>query len=94
MKKTRRKANPLLIAVLLVLVAVLAVETAQVYRKLSYARQEQASLAAQVEQQTQANDALKADLNKAGDENFIKGLARELLGLAESGERIFYDVND
>ncbi|MBQ3725042.1 MAG: septum formation initiator family protein [Oscillospiraceae bacterium] len=94
MKKTRRKANPLLIAVLLVLVAVLAVETAQVYRKLSYARQEQASLAAQVEQQTQANDALKADLSKAGDENFIKGLARELLGLAESGERIFYDVND
>ena len=94
MKKTRRKANPLLIAVLLVLVAVLAVETAQVYRKLSYARQEQASLAAQVEQQAQANDALKADLSKAGDENFIKGLARELLGLAESGERIFYDVND
>ena len=94
MKKTRRKANALLIAVLLVLVAVLAVETAQVYRKLSYARQEQASLAAQVEQQAQANDALKADLSKAGDENFIKGLARELLGLAESGERIFYDVND
>lgn len=94
MKKSRRKASPLLIAVLLVLVAVLAVEAAQVYRKLSYARQEQASLAAQVEQQTQANDALKADLNKAGDEEFIKGLARELLGLAESGERIFYDVND
>ena len=47
-----------------------------------------------MEQQAQANDALKADLNKAGDENFIKGLARELLGLAESGERIFYDVND
>lgn len=94
MKKKRRKSSPLLLAVLLVLVAVLAVETAQVYRKLSYARQEQASLAAQVEQQARENDALQADLNKAGDEEFIKGLARELLGLAESGERIFYDVND
>ena len=30
----------------------------------------------------------------ADDEEFIKRLARDLLGLAEEGERIFYDVND
>ena len=28
------------------------------------------------------------------DPEFIKALARDLLGLAEDGERIFYDVND
>ena len=28
------------------------------------------------------------------DEEVIKDLARDQLGLAEAGERIFYDVND
>ena len=36
----------------------------------------------------------KTRLAKKGDEEFIKDLARDQLGLAEEGERIFYDVND
>jgi hypothetical protein len=42
----------------------------------------------------QENEALRSDLSKKDDPDFIKGLARDLLGLAEEGERIFYDVND
>ena len=34
------------------------------------------------------------DRDKKDDQEFIKALARDLLGLAEEGERIFYDVND
>lgn len=37
---------------------------------------------------------MRSDLAKKDDESFIKALARDLLGLAEEGERIFYDVND
>ena len=36
---------------------------------------------------------LECDLGKANDKEFIKGLAKVQLGLAEDGERIFYDVN-
>ena len=47
----------------------------------------------ELEQQKKENSALESDLSKAGDEEFIKGLAKDQLGLAEDGERIFYDVN-
>jgi len=47
-----------------------------------------------MEEKTQENEALRSDLSKKDDPDFIKGLARDLLGLAEEGERIFYDVND
>ena len=40
------------------------------------------------------NETLESDLSRADDEDFIMELARTQLGLAESGERIFYDVND
>ena len=93
-RSNKRRNSPLVLVVVLILVAVVGVEIFQVYQKLSYARQEEAALIEQVEEQKQANEALRADLAKAGDEEFIKGLARDLLGLAEEGERIFYDVND
>ena len=46
-----------------------------------------------LEQQKKENSALESDLGKANDKEFIKGLAKDQLGLAEDGERIFYDVN-
>jgi cell division protein FtsL len=80
--------------VLVVLVVVMAIELVQVCGKLRSAKREQAEIAAQVQQLQQENDALEADLARAGDTEFIMELARTQLGLAESGERIFYDVND
>ena len=62
--------------------------------KLNEAAQQQAALERQLQQQTQENQALESDLAKKDDEEFIKDLARDQLGLAEAGERIFYDVND
>ena len=47
-----------------------------------------------MQQKQQENQALQSDLDKKDDTEFIKGLARDQLGLAESGERIFYDVNE
>ena len=93
-KKKTRKANPLVLLVIAVLVVVLGVQILKVYQKVSFAKEEESQLEQQLAAQQEENDSLRSDLRKAGDEDFIKRLARELLGLAEEGERIFYDVNE
>ena len=84
----KRRTNPILLLVILALVVFLGVELIRVGKRLNEAAQQQAA------QQTQENQALESDLAKKDDEEFIKDLARDQLGLAEAGERIFYDVND
>lgn len=93
-KKNKRRPNFVTGLVLVVLLAVMVIELGQVYGKLRTAKREQADISAQIQQLQQQNDALESDLSKAGDEEFVKELARTQLGLAESGERIFYDVNN
>jgi cell division protein FtsL len=94
-KKTKkRRSDPLLLVVIAALVVFLGVELVQVGQRLNEATAQQAALERQLQQQTQENQALQSDLAKKDDEEFIKDLAREQLGLAEAGERIFYDVND
>ena len=94
MAAKKKRNSPVLLIVLAVLVIIVAVETVQVYSRLNVKKNEEARLLEELQADQQANDALKSDLEKADDEEFIKSLARELLGLAEDGERIFYDVND
>lgn len=94
-KKTRKKrSNTVLLLVLAVLIVVVGMEIVNVYGRLRDARAQEAALTQQMEEKTQENEALRSDLSKKDDPDFIKGLARDLLGLAEEGERIFYDVND
>ena len=92
--KKRKKTSPLLLMVLAVLIVVLAVQVVNVYQDLADVRRQEAALSDALTEQQQENDALRSDLEKKDDVNFIKALARELLGLAEEGERIFYDVNE
>ena len=94
-KKTRKKrSNTVLLLVLAVLIVVVGMEIVNVYGRLRVVRAQEAALTQQMEEKTQENEALRSDLSKKDDPDFIKGLARDLLGLAEEGERIFYDVND
>lgn len=93
-QKTKKHTSPMLMLVVALLVAVLGVQIVKVYGQLRTAQTEEAALTQQLTQQQQENDALRSDLAKKDDESFIKALARDLLGLAEEGERIFYDVND
>jgi|GEM_PF-3408388 len=94
-KKTRKKrSNTVLLLVLAVLIVVVGMEIVNVYGCLRDVRAQEAALTQQMEEKTQENEALRSDLSKKDDPDFIKGLARDLLGLAEEGERIFYDVND
>lgn len=92
-KKEKRGPGFVTVLVLLVLIAVMGVELIQMSGRIGSARSEQAAVAEQVQQRRQENESLKADLEKAGDKEFIKNLAREQLGYAEANERIFYPVD-
>lgn len=91
-KKKKRRA-PITLVVLLVLVAVVSVELLRVYGQLDSAKTQRDTMGQQLEEQKKENSDLESDLGKANDKEFIKGLAKDQLGLAEDGERIFYDVN-
>ena len=91
-KKKKRRA-PITLVVLVVLVAVVSVELLRVYGQLDSAKTQRDTIGQQLEEQKKENSDLESDLGKANDKEFIKGLAKDQLGLAEDGERIFYDVN-
>ena len=93
-KRTKKCPSVVVMLVIVALVAVLGIQIVKVYGQLQAARQTETALDQQLTQQQQENEALRSDLARKNDESFIKALARDLLGLAEEGERIFYDVND
>lgn len=92
--RKNRRTSPIITVVAIILAALVSVEAVKVFDKLQTEKTREANLTQEVQQKEQENAALQSDLDKAGDKNFIKSLARDLLGLAEDGERIFYDVND
>ena len=79
---------------LLILLGVMAYKLVEVYGDLSAAKEQEARLRTQVEQKEEENNSLKDALSHADDPDYILGLARDRLGLAEDGERIFPDVNN
>ena len=93
-KKKAKKRGGIVLLVVLLLIGVVGFELVNVYGQIATAQEQESQLAAQVQQQKEANASLRQDLARADDEEFIKELAREELGLAEPGERIFYDVNN
>ena len=93
-KKAKKRTNAALLLVLAALAVFLGVELIRVNQRLGEAKVQEASLTRQLQQQQQDNQALQSDLDKKDDPEFIKELARDQLGLAEEGERIFYDVNE
>ena len=95
MKQVKRKKRraPITLVVLLVLLAVVSVQLVHVYGQLDSAKAQRETMGQELEQKKKENSSLESDLGKANDKEFIKGLAKDQLGLAEDGERIFYDVN-
>lgn len=91
--RKKRRGTPITLVVLLVLLAVVSVELVRVYGQLDSRETEREDISQKLEEQKKENSSLESDLGKANDKEFIKGLAKDQLGLAEDGERIFYDVN-
>lgn len=93
-KKAKKRTSTALLLVLIALAVFIGIELIHVNQRLGEAKVQEASLTRQMQQQEQENEALRSDLAKKDDPDFIKELARDQLGLAEEGERIFYDVNE
>lgn len=92
-KKTRKKGGIVLLALLL-LIGVVGAKTIDVAGDIREAKAQEAAISLQLQEMQQANASLKEDLSRADDEEFIRELARDLLNMAEPGERIFYDVHN
>jgi cell division protein FtsB len=92
-KKAKKSGSAVVALVLVILLAAAGVGLLHVRGEISHALAEEAALSAQVQQRKDDNAALRSDLDRAEDPDFYKELARSELGLAEEGERIFYDVN-
>lgn len=91
-KKAPRRHNSLLIMAAAVLAVILGVQILKVYWKLDTAKEQEALLAQQRQELQEDNEALREDLEKKDDEDFIKSLARAL-GWYEDGARLFVDPN-
>lgn len=92
-KRKKTRVGGVVVALLL-LSGVVGMEIVHVYAQIDEARAQEQELYEQLEEQKRVNAGLAEDLSRADDPEFIKELARDELGLAEQGERIFYDVND
>lgn len=94
-KRPAGRAKLAALLVLLVLLAAVTVEVVNIYgHQLPDIQRRSDALEQAIQQTEQENEALRSDLEHAGDPDFIQDLARDELGLATDGERIFYDVNN
>lgn len=97
-KNKKKPVNRAKLAAMLVIAVLLVAVTAEVAHtfgsRLPELQRQSESLDDQIRQEQQTNDDLRDDLEHAGDPDFIQDLARNELGLATDGERIFYDVNN
>ena len=78
--------------VLVALIAVVAVELLQLSDKLKLGQQQVAELELRSQQIAWENEALRRDLSKADDVDFMLEKAREA-GYVFSNERIFVDIH-
>lgn len=89
------KKSSLLAKLIILILAVYATVTLLTLQsRIQTAQEETASLQAQIESITQANNRLEADIETAGTAEGLEAIARERLGFVYDGEIIFHDIGD
>ena len=93
MKKKRKRASGFLTGVLLlVLLLGVGVQLYRMQEQLKTARAEEEALAREIAQVEKENQQLQEDLDNAGNPELIEEIAREVLGMATQGEKVFYAI--
>lgn len=93
MKKKRKRASGFLTGVLLlVLLLGVGVQLYRMQEQLKTARAEEEALAREIAQVEKENQQLQEDLDNAGNPELIEEIAREELGMATQGEKVFYAI--
>lgn len=93
-KKQRVRAGILTKFVILALLAGLGWQLLQLKGQVEQAQEQRTSLAQQVSDLQEKNDALEADIAEGATEEKMEDLAREKLGVVSPNERVFYDVSN
>ena len=95
-EKAKKRRRAVLLPILLagVVMALLCLQLIRLNTQISDARTREAQLSAQVSAVTAKNEALQKDIDNAQDEELIKEIARNELGLVEPGEKVFHDVSN
>lgn len=93
-RKQRTRASLLTKVLVLVLLAAMGWQLYNLRNQVADAQAQKEDLAAQVETQQQANDALSADIAAGNSQEKMEEIARDDLGMVSPGERVFYDVSN
>ncbi len=93
-RKQTRKGGFFTALLVVLLLALLTTHLLRQQGKIRDAEQQQAALAAQIEQTQQDIAELESALEKKGDEEYLQELARSELGMVAPGEKVFHDVSN
>lgn len=93
-KKKRARASFFTKLLILVLLAALGWQLVRIHDQVKSARSEKAQLATQVSAKQQENDTLSKGIKNGGSQEQMEEIARDQLGLASPGEKVFYDVSN
>lgn len=92
-KAPKRKAHFLLKSFALLFVFYFVIQFIVIASQIREKKQELAELQAQVDEQQLANDELQNMLDSGLTDEYIERIARDKLGLAYQGERVFIDIS-
>ena len=93
MKKKRKRASGFLTGILLLVVLLgVGIQLYRMQEQLRTARAEEEALAREIAQVEKENQQLQEDLDNAGNPELIEEIAREELGMATQGEKVFYAI--
>ena len=92
-KAPKRKAHFLLKSFALRFVFYFVIQFIVIASQIREKKQELASLQDQVDEQQLANDELQNMLDSGLTDEYIERIARDKLGLAYQGERVFIDIS-
>lgn len=89
-----KRASIITKIVVLILLIYIAITLLSVRSKIQTANAAYQALQAQVDEQAAANAALASDIANKDDPDTVLAIAKERMGLLESGEIIFYDTTN
>lgn len=87
-KKTRRSSK-LALALLAVMILVMVIMLQSMKTQLSYAQAEHETYANRLAALQEKNEQLRQDIENSDDPSLIEDIARNDLGMASQGEKIF-----
>lgn len=85
----KRPSSKLTALLLVVLLLGVSVQIVHLRSQLEEAREEEAVYAARLEELRSTNEKLAEDIANSGDPDLIEEIAREQLGMAAPGEKVF-----